>query len=67
MYAVNEYTFRLEHRADDTEEKMVSRLAAYHTNLEGIKSCFAAVLESVNADQPKEKVFERIVEVIYIA
>jgi len=53
---------RLEHRSDDTAEKMKPRLAAYHTNLEGIKSCFAAVMGTVDADVPKEKVFEHISE-----
>lgn len=55
---------RLEHRSDDTAEKMIPRLAAYHTNLEGIKGCFSAVLGVVDANQPKDKVFEQVVEFI---
>lgn len=54
---------RLIHRDDDTAAKMGTRLASYHTHLEGIKGCFAPVLGVVNANQNKDKVFEHVIEV----
>ncbi len=55
---------RLEQRSDDTAEKVKARLTSYHSNLHGIRDCYASILGSIDANQHKDKVFEAVVEYI---
>jgi len=55
---------RLEHRSDDTEEKMKNRLAAYHQNIDNVRDSFSDILTSIDGLQAKGNVFSSIVEII---
>ncbi|ESO85978.1 hypothetical protein LOTGIDRAFT_195378 [Lottia gigantea] len=47
-----------------TEEEMVQKLILYHRYIESLKHCFGAVLQTVNADQPKADVFAQVLTFI---
>jgi adenylate kinase len=53
----------LEQRADDTEEALRSRLAAYHTQSTPIMQHYASVLQTVDANQDPELVWQRVEEI----
>ncbi|XP_058067514.1 adenylate kinase 5, chloroplastic isoform X4 [Magnolia sinica] len=55
-----EINARLVTRADDTQEKVKSRLETYKKNAEAISSTYLDVLNKIDGNRPKEVVFEEI-------
>jgi len=59
-----EITDRLVHRSDDTEEKVKSRLVAYHTHVQSVRDSFKDVLQTVDGTQPKKVVHSAITSIL---
>ncbi|XP_056693145.1 adenylate kinase 5, chloroplastic [Spinacia oleracea] len=49
---------RLVTRADDTEEKVISRLEIYKRNVEAVLATYVNIVKKIDGNRPKEKVFE---------
>ncbi len=55
---------RLQQRSDDTEEKVKTRLAAYHANLQAILGFYNNVLVRVDGNRDKNAVFKDVEKAI---
>eukprot|EP00244_Chara_vulgaris_P008985 TRINITY_DN3685_c0_g1_i3.p1 TRINITY_DN3685_c0_g1~~TRINITY_DN3685_c0_g1_i3.p1 ORF type:complete len:532 (-),score=110.45 TRINITY_DN3685_c0_g1_i3:227-1798(-) len=55
---------RLTQRTDDTEEKVKARLQTHYSNVAAVLSTYTDVTKTINGNQPKEVVFEKISELL---
>lgn len=55
-----EVTARLEHRSDDTEEKVIPRLEAFHKNLDAILGSFETKMFKLDGNRGAATVWEEI-------
>lgn len=55
---------RLQHRSDDTEEKVKVRLQQFHANVNAVKDSYADISVSVDGNQAPEAVSEAIFDAI---
>eukprot|EP01065_Artemidia_motanka_P014148 TRINITY_DN18119_c0_g1_i1.p2 TRINITY_DN18119_c0_g1~~TRINITY_DN18119_c0_g1_i1.p2 ORF type:complete len:244 (+),score=66.52 TRINITY_DN18119_c0_g1_i1:169-900(+) len=51
---------RLEHRAEDTRETTVRRLAVHHRSIPQVLECYQPILHKVNGDRDKQDVYDDI-------
>lgn len=51
---------RLVHRFDDTEEKVMSRLDTYHSNLDAILEVYKDVIVEIDGQKEMDDVFQSI-------
>mmetsp|Transcript_22573 Transcript_22573/g.62816 ORF Transcript_22573/g.62816 Transcript_22573/m.62816 type:complete len:295 (-) Transcript_22573:479-1363(-) len=58
---------RLEHRSDDTEEKVVVRLEQFHTNVAAVKGSYEDIMVSIDGNRAPADVSEDISESINAA
>jgi adenylate kinase len=59
-----EVVARLQHRSDDTEEKVKVRLQQFHANVEAVKGSYANISVTVDGNQDPKLVTEQIFEAI---
>lgn len=55
---------RLQHRSDDTEEKVKVRLEQFHANVEAVKGSYADISVTIDGNQDPKLVTEQIIEAI---
>lgn len=55
---------RLEHRSDDTEEKVKVRLGQFHDNVDAVKDSYADISVSIDGNRAKDVVTTEIFEAI---
>jgi adenylate kinase len=55
---------RLEHRSDDTEEKVVVRLEQFHANVEAVKDSYTDISTSINGNLAPTEVSKAVFEAI---
>ena len=55
---------RLQHRSDDTEEKVKVRLEQFHANVEAVKGSYADISVTIDGNQDPKVVTEQIIQAI---
>mmetsp|Transcript_20509 Transcript_20509/g.62516 ORF Transcript_20509/g.62516 Transcript_20509/m.62516 type:complete len:277 (-) Transcript_20509:170-1000(-) len=60
----DEIAARLTQRADDTEEKVVTRLQNYHSNLNAILECYTDVMVRIDGNRNKSDIYKKIQTVL---
>jgi adenylate kinase len=56
---------RLQHRSDDTEDKVKVRLEQFHSNVEAVKGSYADISVTINGNQDPKLVTEQIIETLH--
>lgn len=55
---------RLEHRSDDTEEKVVVRLEQFHANVDAVKGCYKDISIEIDGSAQPSEVASKIAEAL---